>query len=85
MRSTLCCQVRKTLGPFAIVRFGEYVSAIGFKISESKVEFSESREEDSGLPFVDLQISPTADSGGNRFFRFHDLEGNKIEVCVEPG
>jgi catechol 2,3-dioxygenase-like lactoylglutathione lyase family enzyme len=28
---------------------------------------------------------PTADSGGNRFFLFHDLEGNKIEVCVEPG
>jgi catechol 2,3-dioxygenase-like lactoylglutathione lyase family enzyme len=27
----------------------------------------------------------TADSGGNRFFRFQDLEGNKIEVCVEPG
>jgi catechol 2,3-dioxygenase-like lactoylglutathione lyase family enzyme len=27
----------------------------------------------------------TSDSGGNRFFRFHDLEGNTIEVCVEPG
>lgn len=27
----------------------------------------------------------TTDSGGNRLFRFHDLEGNKIEVCVEPG
>ncbi len=27
----------------------------------------------------------TADSGGNRFFRFQDLEGNKIEVCIEPG
>jgi len=26
----------------------------------------------------------TADSGGNRFFRFEDLEGNAIEVCVEP-
>jgi len=25
------------------------------------------------------------DSGGNRFFRFQDLEGNAIEVCVEPG
>ena len=24
------------------------------------------------------------DSGGNRFFRFQDLEGNEIEVCVEP-
>src|SRR5271157_570659 len=24
----------------------------------------------------------TADSGGNRFFRFQDLEGNTIEVCV---
>jgi catechol 2,3-dioxygenase-like lactoylglutathione lyase family enzyme len=27
----------------------------------------------------------TADSGGNRFFQFQDLDGNKIEVCVEPG
>jgi catechol 2,3-dioxygenase-like lactoylglutathione lyase family enzyme len=27
----------------------------------------------------------TTDSGGNRLFRFHDLEGNNIEVCVEPG
>jgi len=27
----------------------------------------------------------TNDSAGNRFFRFHDLEGNTIEVCVEPG
>ncbi len=24
------------------------------------------------------------DSGGNRFFRFRDLDGNTIEVCVEP-
>ena len=27
---------------------------------------------------------PTTDSGGNRLFRFRDLEGNAIEVCVEP-
>ena len=26
-----------------------------------------------------------SDSGGNRFFRFQDLEGKAIEVCVEPG
>lgn len=26
----------------------------------------------------------TADSGGNRFFRFFDLDNNAIEVCVEP-
>ena len=26
-----------------------------------------------------------SDSGGNRFFRFQDLEGNKIEVCIVPG
>lgn len=24
------------------------------------------------------------DSGGNRFFQFQDMDGNKIEVCVEP-
>jgi catechol 2,3-dioxygenase-like lactoylglutathione lyase family enzyme len=29
--------------------------------------------------------SITTDSGGNRFFRFYDLDGNVIEVCVEPG
>lgn len=28
---------------------------------------------------------PSTGSGGNRFFRFYDLEGNAIEVCVEPG
>ena len=27
----------------------------------------------------------TSDSGGNHLFRFHDLEGNTIEVCVESG
>lgn len=27
----------------------------------------------------------TTDSGGNRLFRFQDLDGNRIEVCVEPG
>lgn len=26
----------------------------------------------------------TADSGGNRHFHFQDLEGNAIEICVEP-
>jgi catechol 2,3-dioxygenase-like lactoylglutathione lyase family enzyme len=29
--------------------------------------------------------SMAVDSGGNHFFRFRDLEGNAIEVCVEPG
>jgi catechol 2,3-dioxygenase-like lactoylglutathione lyase family enzyme len=28
---------------------------------------------------------PTTNSGGNRLFDFHDLEGNKIEVSAEPG
>jgi catechol 2,3-dioxygenase-like lactoylglutathione lyase family enzyme len=33
-----------------------------------------------------VSVEPiTADSGGNRLFRFLDLDGNKIEVCVEPG
>lgn len=33
-----------------------------------------------------VAVEPTAtDSGGNRFFRLRDLEGNTIEVCVEPG
>ena len=26
----------------------------------------------------------TTDSGGNRLFQFQDLEGNIIEMCVEP-
>jgi len=25
------------------------------------------------------------DSGGNHFFEFQDLDGNRIEVCLEPG
>jgi catechol 2,3-dioxygenase-like lactoylglutathione lyase family enzyme len=29
-------------------------------------------------------LPATADSGGNRFFQFQDLEANTIEVCVEP-
>jgi catechol 2,3-dioxygenase-like lactoylglutathione lyase family enzyme len=33
-----------------------------------------------------VSVEPTTtDSGGNRLFRFQDLEGNWIEVCVEPG
>lgn len=92
-------------------------------------ESRERREEDSGRPFADLEISSgepcislvelapgaspaphhaifyakkiekahewfagrgvavepiTADLGGNRLFRFRDLDGNSIEVCVEP-
>ena len=32
-----------------------------------------------------VAVQPTtSDSGGNRYFNFHDLEGNAIEVCVEP-
>jgi catechol-2,3-dioxygenase len=32
-----------------------------------------------------VAVEPTTtDSGGNRLFRFQDLEGNTIEVCVEP-
>jgi hypothetical protein len=32
-----------------------------------------------------VAFQPTkSDSGGNQFFNFHDLEGNAIEVCVEP-
>ena len=26
-----------------------------------------------------------SDSGGNRFFEFLDCEGNRVEVCREPG
>jgi catechol 2,3-dioxygenase-like lactoylglutathione lyase family enzyme len=32
-----------------------------------------------------VAVEPTTtDSGGNRFFWFQDLEGNRIEVCIEP-
>ncbi len=32
-----------------------------------------------------VAVEPTTiDSGGNRLFRFQDLEGNTIEMCVEP-
>lgn len=33
-----------------------------------------------------VAVEPIAsDSSGNRYFRFLDLDGNKIEVCIEPG
>jgi len=32
-----------------------------------------------------IQVGPLQrDSGGNPLFQFHDVEGNVIEVCVEP-
>jgi len=32
-----------------------------------------------------IQVGPLQhDSGGNAFFQFQDVEGNLIEVCVEP-
>jgi catechol 2,3-dioxygenase-like lactoylglutathione lyase family enzyme len=32
-----------------------------------------------------VSVGPTTtDSGGNRLFQFQDLEGNTIEVCIEP-
>jgi catechol 2,3-dioxygenase-like lactoylglutathione lyase family enzyme len=32
-----------------------------------------------------INVQPIqSDSGGNRFFRFRDLEGKEIEVCHEP-
>lgn len=37
---------------------------------------------------IDKGVSPGPiqnDSGGNRFFEFQDSEGNKIEICLEPG
>ena len=34
----------------------------------------------------EMAVEPsTTDSGGNHFFRFRDLDGNAIDVCVEPG
>lgn len=33
----------------------------------------------------DIKVGPIqSDSGGNRFFEFWDVDGNKIEICVEP-
>jgi catechol 2,3-dioxygenase-like lactoylglutathione lyase family enzyme len=35
--------------------------------------------------FMGIQVGPIqSDSGGNRFFKWQDLEGNTIEVCREP-
>lgn len=32
-----------------------------------------------------VQVGPLQrDSGGNSFFQFKDVEGNAIEVCIEP-
>jgi catechol 2,3-dioxygenase-like lactoylglutathione lyase family enzyme len=33
-----------------------------------------------------IAVEPiTQDSGGNGLFHFQDLDGNQIDVCVEPG
>lgn len=35
--------------------------------------------------FRGIEVGPIQwDSGGNQFFEFYDLDGNKIEVCGEP-
>ena len=105
------------------------VARLWYKEKLGLHEAHNNREDDSGRPFTDLQISNddsflslveldpgtsaakrhviffarnlekahqwlagravavepiTSDSGGNRLFRFQDLEGNNIEVCVEP-
>jgi hypothetical protein len=32
-----------------------------------------------------IRVGPIeSDAGGNRLFPFYDVEGNSIEVCVEP-
>ncbi len=45
-----------------------------------KIEATHSDFSSKGINVGPIQ----SDSGGNRFFRFRDLEGNEIEVCIEP-
>ncbi len=45
-----------------------------------KIEATHSDFSSKGINVGTIQ----SDSGGNRFFRFRDLEGNEIEVCIEP-
>jgi catechol 2,3-dioxygenase-like lactoylglutathione lyase family enzyme len=45
-----------------------------------KIEKAHEEFEARGIYVEPIQ----SDSGGNRFFRFQDMEGNTIEVCVEP-
>ncbi len=45
-----------------------------------KIEAAHSDFSSKGIDVGPIQ----SDSGGNRFFCFRDLEGNEIEVCVEP-
>ncbi len=45
-----------------------------------KIEAGHSDFSSKGINVGPIQ----SDSGGNRFFRFKDLEGNEIEVCQEP-
>lgn len=46
----------------------------------SKIEAAHGEFLSRGISVGPIQI----DSGGNRFFQFQDLDGNTIEVCVEP-
>lgn len=48
------------------------------------------KEDEMGLALALIPLerpkrtSKKRDSGGNQFFEFYDLDGNKIEVCGEP-
>jgi len=46
----------------------------------NKIEAAHAEFASRGIHVKPIQ----SDSGGNRFFRFCDLEDNEIEVCVEP-
>ena len=45
-----------------------------------KIEKAQEKFEARGISVEPIQ----SDSGGNGFFRFQDLDGNTIELCVEP-
>jgi catechol 2,3-dioxygenase-like lactoylglutathione lyase family enzyme len=81
--------------PFADLHFGNdetFVSLVELPLGASAEDrhvifFAKNLEKaHQWLAARGVLVEPiTSDSGGNRLFRFHDLEGNPIEVCVEPG
>lgn len=60
---------------------------LGAAPSKQHVIFYAKKLEKAHQWLVDRGVATDAistDSGGNRFFRFFDLDGNAIEVCAEP-
>jgi hypothetical protein len=63
------------------------ISPVGDPVDHHPVLFTRNLNKTrDDLICKEVEPSPIQeDSGGNHFFGFQDFEGNRIEVCLEPG